>query len=132
MQKRKGVASRSIEATAYNHLSSSESSILVRDGLLNKCFFPACTCQHAECRSRIELRIGIRCDASAKNGKDKHEVVVLRGIACKEHSNLVKARKQKKKLRLQQHSHMRNALVTVLAAVNKSLKRSSTDLCPLS
>jgi hypothetical protein len=43
----------------------------------------------------------------------------------------VKGRKQKKKMCLQQYSHMRNALLTVMTVINKSLKNGLADVCPL-
>lgn len=98
---------------------------------VENCFFPACSRDTTASPFRIEIELGLVVEHKLPRNDRSRGLVVLRGSACEEHSNLVKGRKQKKKMCLQQYSHMRNALLTVMTVINKSLKNGLADVCPL-
>ena len=53
---------------------------------------------------------------------------VLHGVACDAHSNHMKARKLKKSINLQQHSHARNVLETLKVVTGRSITASFNEI----
>lgn len=98
---------------------------------IRSCFFPACSRDTTASPFRIEIELGLLAEKNIPRKDSSRGFVVVKGSACDEHSNSVKGRKQKKKMCLQQYSHMRNALLTVMTVINKSLKNGVADVCPL-
>jgi len=90
------------------------------DFVIYRCLFPSCTCLQESSSSRIEIHLGYAVNHGMR--------VVIEGAACKQHTNFVKGRKQKRDMSLQQHSHMRNALYTLSAVLKKSCNESVNDV----
>jgi hypothetical protein len=89
-----------------------------------KCLFPACKNEVSESPDSIRVRILKELQHKTR-GKFR---LVIELNACSYHSHVMKARKEKKAISLQQFSHMRNALTTMHTVVSKNLSQAFSEL----